>query len=387
MPVHFPQPEPASSFGDLYDLIFGWLMPQDDDPSGIELLNVQGGSSGDDIQGDIPDTSFPTEAPDLEDTSQTGTVSITLEQPYTTNAAVEMSVEGVRFRLARIGVIENGQYSLLEAYKDTGIELSSLDTADKVQQAAAKLETAVTKTEPETVYDAVTDSQGKAVLSGIPAGVYLLYAANIADYELISPTLIAMPSYSETGQDMAWEIDVAPKHSPLPVLKITKTDTDGDAIVSDRTRIGIYSDPNCTKLISESGTDASASVLSALTYGTYYIKETSAPDGYSLNEKVFVVDFNSYRITVDGKTVEPDAKNMIYLEIEDEKTSHFTGEDSERPSTSVNNSYRPGTNSSTSTNRPPTAANTHAGAFAALGAVSLAAAGVFLATSNKRRKK
>lgn len=385
--------EPESMFSDLGELIAGWLgifgtdnsSKKDpvflSDDSGLSLQPSQDHSPLPDQPGS--DSSFSPDAPDIEDSAREGTVTIALEPAYTADSANLLSLEGVKFGLARVAAIENGKYVLLDAYKDTGVDLSSLATADSLQKAAALLEEAVLKDTPDSVRTAVTDAQGRASISNVGAGVYLLYAIDTASYELISPTLISMPSYSEQSADMAWQIDVQPKHSPLPVLKITKVDPDGNIIVSSKTEIGIYSDPECKKPVLESKTDQQASVSMALTYGTYYVQETAAPDGYALNHNVFVVDFDSYQIMVDGKKVEPDENNTIYLEIEDEKTSHFTGEDSEN-STTPGNTYRPPVSSSTSTTRPPTGVGTHASLYLITAAVALGTAGALIAVSKKK---
>ena len=49
---------------------------------------------------------------------------------------------------------------------------------------------------------------------------------------------------------------------------------------------GLYSDENCTTLVKEATTNASGTItFSRLPYGTYWVKEISAPEGYLLNSQ------------------------------------------------------------------------------------------------------
>ena len=52
-------------------------------------------------------------------------------------------------------------------------------------------------------------------------------------------------------------------------------------------------------------------------YGTYYVKEISAPKGYQKSDKVVKVEINDKGIFVDGKQIEKDNNEVYSFEFED----------------------------------------------------------------------
>ena len=50
----------------------------------------------------------------------------------------------------------------------------------------------------------------------------------------------------------------------------------------------MYSDPECKDVLAvvNGNTETGIATFKGITYGTYYIKETSAPEGYKLSDEV-----------------------------------------------------------------------------------------------------
>ena len=99
-------------------------------------------------------------------------------------------------------------------------------------------------------------------------------------------------------------------YSSVRVVKCDKTTK--KAIKSNAFEFSIFADKNCTKLIATSGAnkDDGSALFEKLKYGTYYIKETKAPLGYSLSDQVVEIVINDEGVFADGKNLEE--KDGIY---------------------------------------------------------------------------
>ena len=166
------------------------------------------------------------------DTEQMGKIgSITIKL---TDGEEGTSKEGVEFSYTRIADIENGEYMLLDDTVD--LNLNKIETAEELEQAATTLGDTVVASDGV----ATTDGTGKAVIENLEAGVYLLKAENTANYETITPTLIAIPTWDESKGDMLYDVTVIPKHTPVPV---DETTTPGGSVAPQtnvENRTGVY---------------------------------------------------------------------------------------------------------------------------------------------------
>lgn len=120
------------------------------------------------------------------------------------------SAANVEFSLTKVGEIQDSTYVLLPEYESTKIDLNTLTTAEQLESAAKKLaETA--KQEPGKK----TDGTGQVVFEKQELGVYLLTAKDQPGYDLVSPTLLSIPTM-ETDETLHYDIKVEPKHTPRP---------------------------------------------------------------------------------------------------------------------------------------------------------------------------
>lgn len=142
-----------------------------------------------------------------EDANETGTIEIQLEKSQT---ATDLS--NVQFGIVQVAELKDGEYVLINEFKNAGIDLNSLTTADDLQKAANKL-TGMANTPTLT---AATNSTGLAKVQNLNIGVYLITVINSANYDDIKPTLVSIPTYDETVGDYSYEISVEPKHSAKP---------------------------------------------------------------------------------------------------------------------------------------------------------------------------
>lgn len=91
---------------------------------------------------------------------------------------------------------------------------------------------------------------------------------------------------------------------------------------------GIYSDSGCTNLVGTLVTDANGyASSSALTIGTYYVKEINASVGYSLDSNIYTVEVGSYQTTrVNASTVPETEYSLASLQVD--KRNKETGSNS-----------------------------------------------------------
>lgn len=99
-------------------------------------------------------------------------------------------------------------------------------------------------------------------------------------------------------------------YSTVRVVKCDKTTK--KVIKSNKFEFSIYSDKECKELLSTSGANKNkgTALFEDLKYGTYYIKETKAPLGYSLSDQVVEIVINDKGVFADGKNLEEE--NGIY---------------------------------------------------------------------------
>lgn len=102
-------------------------------------------------------------------------------------------------------------------------------------------------------------------------------------------------------------------------LQITKTEEGNKAQLVAGAKYGIYTDASCTALLGLPSQDNPAATnaqgvitFTDLPYGTYYVKETEAAPGYTL-------DLTIYKVVISKHYVEGDQTTLAKLEVTDEK--------------------------------------------------------------------
>lgn len=92
----------------------------------------------------------------------------------------------------------------------------------------------------------------------------------------------------------------------LKTIKVIKADSETKETIKANFKFGIYEDQECTKLIKEVKSDKDNGTVSVedLRYGTYYIKETEAPKGYQLSDKIVKIEINDKGTFADGELLE-----------------------------------------------------------------------------------
>lgn len=137
---------------------------------------------------------------------KTGSIKISLSDTSTKN-----DKSNVKFSISKVADVVKGEYVLTENYKNSGVDLNNLKSANDLDIAANLL-----KKGAVTDKTLVTDAYGVCNVDDLDVGVYLLYAQDIANYENITPFLVSIPVWDESSKSMSYDVNVIPKHTPLP---------------------------------------------------------------------------------------------------------------------------------------------------------------------------
>ena len=92
----------------------------------------------------------------------------------------------------------------------------------------------------------------------------------------------------------------------IATVHVNKVDAQtGEAILSKDFAFTLYSDEACTeKIMTVAGNTADGYAEFDLTYAIWFIKETSAPEGYLLSDEVVKVEYNDNGLFVNDVLVE-----------------------------------------------------------------------------------
>ena len=102
----------------------------------------------------------------------------------------------------------------------------------------------------------------------------------------------------------------------MPILRSVRVEkldkTTKEHIKSNKFVFGIYEDKECTKLIKQAGANEyeGTALFEDLHFGTYYIKEIQAPQGYKLSKQVVKIEINDKGVFADNKSLEE--KDNVY---------------------------------------------------------------------------
>lgn len=137
-----------------------------------------------------------------------GSIQVTL-----TEGKTGTKNSGIKVICQKIAAIENGEYILLEDYKESGIDFSSVGTAEDLKNAAEAIKKTEKNPETTTKVKKTTDQNGTALFTELEVGVYLISTEDTETYDTVTPTLIAVPTWNESSGEMDYDVTVYPKHA------------------------------------------------------------------------------------------------------------------------------------------------------------------------------
>ena len=274
----------------------------------VPCLNVQAKDITDNPDvGDI--TILPEEDLTKVPDNGLGSISVELTDPYDKY----LSKENVKFGIVQIANIEKGEYILKESFADDEINLNKITKAEEIDNVAKTLSKKVESPD----YEMTTDEEGKATCKDLPVGVYLVYVEDLSDFETITPFIVGIPTWDDEDELFQYDVTVEPKHTALPRILVNKVDSvTGQNIKSNKFEFTSYAQENCadsSKLETIAGDQETGTAEFLIRYGTTYIKESKAPQGYKLSDEVVKVEFTDKGLFVNGKAVKVDDEHRYSI--------------------------------------------------------------------------
>ena len=135
------------------------------------------------------------------DTSKKGSITVSFEK----------AKEGLKVTAYKVADVIDGEYVLVDAYKDNEIDLNNLEDTNSITEAISKLETVVKDGTEQSA-----NAEGKLTFKDLEVGVYLIKTTDDADYDIVQSSLVSIPTFDETSKDMSYDIEITAKTQERP---------------------------------------------------------------------------------------------------------------------------------------------------------------------------
>lgn len=170
----------------------------------VSMLFLTGGS----VEAGKGESPFvPREAYKYKQEKTYGNIHISL-----TDGKAGTKKEGVEFSYIKAADWKDGNYELTKQFAESKVDLNQIETSEQLENAAIELGKFCGKMDGWIR----TDQNGETEVQELSEGVYLFIAKETKEYDRISPFLIAMPTWNEQDGEMMYELEVVPKHTPIP---------------------------------------------------------------------------------------------------------------------------------------------------------------------------
>lgn len=134
--------------------------------------------------------------------TETGNIEICIA-----DTGEQIKREGVTFQYSKVASLVDGAYEMEKRYEDKGVDLNEVRYAREQEELARTLS-------KYHYSDGLcrTDCDGKATLTNLREGVYLIYVEDESEYE-VQPVLVQLPKWEEDKGAMNWNVRVCPKQT------------------------------------------------------------------------------------------------------------------------------------------------------------------------------
>lgn len=145
------------------------------------------------------------------DKARTGSIQVEL-----TDGKAGTEKSNIKVSCQKVADIVQGEYVLTGDYENAEVDLNAIETSSNLKDVAEKL---LAKSENSTNTD-TTDESGIVTFNNLEVGVYLIYAEDSETYDTVDPSLIAIPTWSDSEEDMLYDVVITPKHTEKPDKEI-----------------------------------------------------------------------------------------------------------------------------------------------------------------------
>lgn len=235
-----------------------------------------------------------------------------------------------------------------ETIKENDIQiikkLQRTDSTPQMNLAGAKFSVTLKSDRSKVYYSTVTDESGYCVIENLPYGTYEIEEVVVPDTALkIDNFDVFVDQDSSEREPYTYTLENVAKKMKITIHKEDKetgTITQGDAKL-DGAEYTIYRDEACTDAIETVTIQDLQAETKWYLAGTYYIKETKAPEGYNIDGEIYKVvqvpseqtqEFSYHEIT----STEVVEKGDIYIvKFKDNNTNEGEGPTTKPPATGV----------------------------------------------------
>jgi len=209
---------------------------------------------------------------------------------------------------------EDVDTSLIDISDLSGIEFKLIAKQDIIDFADGSI--IYEKGEEINTYN--LDKNGNLKIENLPIGTYEIQEIKTLDCLVLNNTKYEIKFTQKDQITKVYEEKrkIENEIKDIPILKniiLVKLDSNTKEVIKSHFKFAIFEDLECTRLIEEVESNVEKGIVEFkdLRFGSYYVKEIKAPEGYYLSEEIIRIDINQKGVFINDKKLEE--KNEEYI--------------------------------------------------------------------------
>ena len=222
--------------------------------------------------------------------ANTGSITVELQ-----DSIDKLPKDKVVFEWVQVASCNDGFYILNDEFKTLDVDFNTELKAEELEL----IQNHILEMDLKNTNTIETNEKGIGTISNVEEGIYFLNPVDTHEYENVKSMLVSVPEWNDDV--LSYNVHVYPKHSPLNKLILHKIDQSSKEEINTLVEFSTFSDANCNQKV--------------------YIKETKAPNGYQLSNRVICLEVKNHEMYIDGKKQD----SGYILEFENKKQDIPTG--------------------------------------------------------------